>query len=122
MKAPAVLLLGLAVLAGPALAKDGRATFENHCASCHAVARDAPEQAGPNLHGVMGRRVGAAPDFGYSPVLQAARDAGETWDRDRMVRFLADPEEMYPGLWMGANGLRRAAERAAVADYLQSVR
>ncbi|MGG5888560.1 c-type cytochrome [Falsiroseomonas sp. HC035] len=118
----AALAIALLTLASSAQAQNGRAIFENHCASCHAVERDAPEQAGPNLHGVMGRRVGGAAAFGYSPVLEAARDAGETWDRDRMVRFLADPEEMYPGLWMGANGLRQAAEREAVADYLQSVR
>jgi cytochrome c len=35
-----------------------------------------------------------------------------------LERFLEDPEEMYPGLWMGGNGLRRAADRAAVVDFL----
>jgi cytochrome c2 len=117
-----LLLPALLSLSGAALAQDGGALFRDRCASCHAVEREAPEQAGPNLHGVVGRRVGGAPGFGYSPVLEAARDAGESWDRDRLLRFLADPEEMYPGVWMGANGLRRAADREAVATYLQSVR
>ncbi|MDB5316066.1 MAG: hypothetical protein JWO26_3466 [Rhodospirillales bacterium] len=35
-----------------------------------------------------------------------------------LERFLEDPEEMYPGLWMGGNGLRRAADRAAVVEFL----
>ncbi len=112
-------LVLLLALPGVALAQEGRAVFENHCASCHALERDAPEQAGPNLADVMGRRIGGDAAFGYSPALE---QAGGAWDRDRLLRFLADPEEMFPGTWMGANGLARAAERAAVADYLQSVR
>ncbi|WP_439599176.1 c-type cytochrome [Falsiroseomonas sp.] len=113
-----VLVLALA-LPGVALAQDGRAIFESHCASCHAVERGAPEQAGPNLAGVMGRRIGGDPAFGYSPALE---QAGGAWDRDRLLRFLADPEAVFPGTWMGANGLARPAEREAVANYLQSVR
>ncbi|MDP3414604.1 cytochrome c family protein [Falsiroseomonas sp.] len=112
-------VLLLLALPGLALAQQGQAVFENHCASCHAVERGAPEQAGPNLAGVMGRRIGGDPAFGYSPALE---QAGAAWDRDRLLRFLVDPEEMFPGTWMGANSLPQAAERAAVADYLQSVR
>ncbi|NKE43676.1 c-type cytochrome [Roseomonas frigidaquae] len=116
-------LVLLLALHGAALAQEGRAVFENHCASCHAVDRDAPEQAGPNLAGVIGRRIGGDPAFGYSPALdQAGKQAGAVWDRDRLLRFLADPEEMFPGTWMGANFLADAADRAAVADYLQSAR
>jgi cytochrome c len=70
----------------------------------------------------MGRPVGGDPGFDYSPVLEAARQAGETWDAPRLERFLADPEEMYPGLWMGGNGLRLASERAAVTAFLQTAR
>jgi cytochrome c len=110
------------LLAGPALAQDGGALFGQRCASCHAVAPGAPPMAGPNLAGLIGRRVGGDPGFDYSPSLVAAGRAGETWDRDRLVRFLEDPEEMYPGIWMGANGLRAEAERRAVAAFLQPAR
>jgi cytochrome c2 len=115
-------LLAALLLATPALAQDGRALFEQRCASCHAIARGAPPMAGPNLAGLGGRRVGGDPGFDYSPALVEAGKAGDAWDGDRLVRFLADPEEMYPGLWMGANGLRSAAERQAVAEFLQASR
>ncbi|MBY0337742.1 MAG: hypothetical protein K2X11_14085, partial [Acetobacteraceae bacterium] len=74
--------------------------------------------AGPGLAGLAGRRVAGDPGFDYSPVLREAGARGERWDRARLERFLADPEEMYPGLWMGGNGLRRADEIAAVAAFL----
>ncbi|MFC7539303.1 c-type cytochrome [Siccirubricoccus deserti] len=45
--------------------------------------------------------------------------AGQVWDAPMLERFLADPEEMFPGLWMGGNGLRQAADRAAVARFLR---
>lgn len=115
-------LLAALVAASPAAAEDGRAVFEGRCASCHAAAPEAPPMAGPNLHGVLGRRVGAAPGFDYSPVLEGAGRAGEVWDVPRLDRFLADPEEAYPGVWMGGNGLRDAAERRAVIAFLQAGR
>lgn len=113
----------VALLAPPAaVAADGGVIFGQHCAACHSVTVGAPAGPGPNLGGVIGRRVGGDPDFDYSPALQAAEAAGKVWDAAMMGRFLADPEDMFPGLWMGANGLRTAADRAAVVDYLRSGR
>jgi len=94
--------------------------FENRCASCHSFAPDAPPMAGPNLRGVVGRRVGGAAGFDYSPVLAGAGRAGDTWDAARLERYLEDPDEVYPGQWMGANGLRAAADRRAVIAYLRA--
>lgn len=112
----------LALLVSAAAAQDGRTVFDRHCASCHAVTPGAPPGPGPNLHGVVGRRVAGDAGFDYSPVLQEASRAGDAWDAARLDRFLADPEEMYPGLWMGANGLRVQAERRAVVEWLQAAR
>lgn len=115
------LALGAALLlAGTALAQDGGAVFEARCASCHAVQARAPPGPGPNLHGIHGRRVAGDAAFDYSPVLRDAGQAGDTWDAARLIRFLEDPEEMYPGLWMGGNGLRAEADRRAVVEWLAS--
>ena len=106
-------------LAPPALAQDdGRALFEQRCASCHTVTADAAPTAGPNLRGVVGRRVGGDPGFDYSPVLEQAGRAGDSWDFERLVRFLEDPGEMCPRLWMGGNSLGAEAERVAVVRLL----
>ena len=114
------LLLAAALPAAAAEADDGRAVFEARCASCHAVAAGAPPGAGPNLAGVVGRRVGGDPKFDYSPVLEGARQEGRVWDEALLEQFLADPEEMFPGLWMGNNALRAAEDRAAVAAFLRT--
>lgn len=116
------VLAAALLLAMPAAAQDGRTVFEQRCAACHAVAPGAAEMAGPNLHGVLGRRVGGAPGFDYSPALDTAGRVGDRWDAARLLRFLEDPEEMYPGVWMGANGLPGAAERRAVVEFLHAAR
>ena len=100
------------------MAAEGRQVFEARCAACHAAMPGAPAGAGPNLAGVIGRRIAGDAAFDYSPALLAAREAGQVWDAGLLQRFLADPEAMFPGLWMGANGLRDAADRAAVAAFL----
>lgn len=109
--------LALYLLAAPAMAQDGAALFEP-CRACHALEADAEEGAGPNLSGVIGRKVAGDPRFDYSPALRAAREAGLVWDRARLERFLADPEAMFPGLWMGGNGVREEAQRRALVTFL----
>ena len=116
------VLLPLLLAPPPAAAQDGAAVFAARCASCHAAAAEAPPGPGPNLAGLLGRRVGGDPAFGYSPALEAAREAGLAWDLPRLDRFLADPEEMFPGLWMGTNALPAAADRAAVVAFLRDAR
>ncbi len=107
--------------AAPAAAQDGRAAFAARCASCHSVEADAPERPGPNLGGLMGRPIGGDPQFDYSPALRRARAAALKWDAERLAAFLEDPEEMFPGLWMGGNGLRDTDARAAVVSYLRGI-
>lgn len=118
MSRRAALLLLAAFCPGPAAAAEGGQVFEARCAGCHAAVPGAPPGPGPNLAGLLGRRVAGDAGFDYSPALLAAREAGQAWNADLLRRFLQDPEAMFPGLWMGANGLREAADRAAVAAFL----
>ena len=62
----------------------------------------------------------SAADTIVPPALRDARAAGLMWDGALLERFLADPEDVFPGTWMGTNGLRAASDRAAVMEYLRS--
>jgi cytochrome c len=113
----AVLLL-LAILgAAPAVAEDGARLFEP-CRACHSL--DAAERGlpGPNLAGLIGRKIGGDAAFDYSPVLRKARDEGLRWDARRLETFLVDPAEMFPGLWMSMRGIEDAAERQSLMRFL----
>lgn len=108
-------VLAAILLAVPAAADDGAAAFAARCASCHAVSASAPAGAGPHLAALAGRRIGGDPGFDYSLALRVAEGI---WTAERLDCFLADPEEMFPGLWMGGNGIDQAAARRAVVEFL----
>ena len=74
--------------------------------------------AGPNLAGLVGRRIASDRTFDYSPVLRQAAASGSTWTRERLEQFLRDPEAMFPAMWMSSKPMPDAAARKALADFL----
>ena len=113
--------LAVALLAAaPAWAEDcNRQVFEP-CQACHALTTDAGQKPGPQLAGVIGRKVAGDPAFDYSPALRAARDKGDVWTKERLDTFLGDTETMYPGGWMGSPPIRDAKQRADLVCVLGS--
>ncbi len=122
MKAAGALACLFLAGAAPAAALDGAALYVARCGTCHATEAGAPDKPGPNLAKLIGRPVAGDPRFDYSPAMRAARGKAPAWTEARLADFLADPEEMFPGLWMGANGLRDAGERAEIVRFLAGLR
>ena len=95
----------------------GRAAFDP-CLACHALDPSVSDLAGPNLAGLIGRPVAGDINYAYSPVLEAAGDDGLIWTPERLKRFLADPEGMFPGMWMSYRGIDDEKELEALADFI----
>ena len=117
MKSLGVLLLSLLLPASAHAAEDGALAF-TPCRACHSLDPAERNLPGPNLSGVIGRAVGGAAEFDYSPALRKARDEGLRWDAKRLETFLADPAAMFPGLWMSMRGIEDAAERQSLVRFL----
>jgi cytochrome c len=114
------VVLSLCLVGGCAVADAndrGRALFEP-CRACHALDPDAHGMAGPTLGALIGRRVASDPRFDYSPVLRKAAAENRVWSTEMLERFLADPERMFPGMWMTARPMEDAAERNALVRFL----
>ncbi|MBR1209920.1 c-type cytochrome [Bradyrhizobium sp. JYMT SZCCT0180] len=118
MKWFAFLSLLPMLAAASASADENGARLFAPCRACHSLDPTERDLPGPNLAGVAGRVVAGDPAFDYSPVLRKARDDGLRWDTPRLESFLADPAEMFPGLWMSMRGIEDAAERKALARFL----
>jgi len=114
----AVLLLSSLLLPASATAEEDGARAFTPCRACHSLDPAERNLPGPNLSGVIGRDVGGAAEFDYSPVLRKARDEGLRWDAKRLEAFLADPAAMFPGLWMSMRGIEDAAERQSLVRFL----
>ena len=84
------------------------------CADCHAIEAGVAK-LGPNLHGVIGRRAGAAPGYEYT---QALSNAGFNWDAAHLDAWLKDPAGYLPGNEMLADGVTDDAQRRDLIAYL----
>ncbi|PJK30192.1 c-type cytochrome [Minwuia thermotolerans] len=110
--------LGVALLAGPALADGDPAKGEKlfkRCAACHAVGEGAKNKLGPHLNGVVGREAGAVEGYRYSPAMQKA---DVTWTVENLEAYLTKPRDFIKGNRMAFPGLPKAADRADVIAYL----
>jgi cytochrome c len=87
------------------------------CQSCHTINAGGANGIGPNLHGVMGKPLGAHAGFAYSAELKGK---GGNWDWDTMNAWLTNPKAYVAGTKMSFAGLPKIEDRAAIAMYLNA--
>ena len=86
------------------------------CRSCHTTSPGGDDMTGPNLWGIFGRKAGSKAGFTYSDDL---KNAGWTWDADRIDKWIANPRAVLPGTKMTFIGLPDANDRRDVVAFLK---
>lgn len=95
-------------------AAHGDRLYAEQCSLCHGGVGEGGR--GPDLRGVLGRKV-AATGFGYSAAL---KQADWTWTAERLQAFLAQPQRMAPGTTMTIR-VADAADRADLVAFLTTL-
>ena len=118
----AVMLALFAVsIARPALADcdpvPGKKLFRP-CLACHTAAADSGHLSGPNLYGLIGRRLGGAEGYVYSEPFLATE---LVWDEETLAAYLADPQGFLPGSRMMFSGVSERADSDAIACYVRTL-
>jgi cytochrome c len=87
------------------------------CAICHKVDQSGTHGIGPNLYGVSGEKAGSAAGYVFSPALKAW---GATLNDANLDAFIEKPHATVPGTKMAYVGLKDAAKRKAIIDWLKT--
>jgi len=99
----------------------GERAFQK-CYACHSVRAGETGLSGPNLRGIIGRRVATERGFDYSPALRALARRHSRWTPRLLDRFITDPERVAPGTSMSFHGMPNARERTDLIVWLRRKR
>lgn len=113
-----VLLAAASQAQAEASLERGQMLFQTKCSICHNSDAAAGHAVGPNLHGVVDRKIGSAEGFAYS---MAMTGTTETWSAARLDAFLESPATNLPGTAMPFSGLKKPEDRQSLIIYLQSL-
>lgn len=87
------------------------------CKACHSV-EPGKNGIGPTLAGVWNARAGHISGFDYS---EALLDSGLVWNQANLDKYLLDPRGVVPGTKMAFAGVKDAAKRQEIIDYLKGL-
>src|SRR5258706_12984541 len=95
--------VALTCLAGAAQADgdaaNGKAAFVRQCAICHTSDKGGDNRFGPNLFGIVGKKAGTVPGFGYTNAFK--NRANWEWTEDAIGGRVMFPSTMRTRTAMG---------------------
>ncbi len=94
------------------------AQVAKQCQACHNFEEGQGPKVGPDLYGVVGRKIASAPGFNYSSALKSKNG---TWDFNALNAWLTKPTAYAPGTAMTFAGLSNDKQRADVIAYLDTL-
>ncbi len=95
------------------------AALAKQCATCHTLEKGAaPKPTGPDLAGVVGRKMGSTSFGGYSDTMKGM---GKTWTYEDLNTFITKPSAFVAGTKMGFAGEKDPAKRADIIAFLKSI-
>jgi cytochrome c len=91
------------------------------CQSCHNLDKGGPNQTGPNLWGVLGRKPGSHPGFAYSGAMTDFGAKTPAWDYQHVFEFVKSPQAYINGTKMTFVGIKKAEDRVNLIAYLRTL-
>ncbi len=101
----------------PAVGSSGETLFASNCGGCHKLGDGTSHRIGPDLWGIVNRKVASAD--GYRDYSAALRARGGSWTEQGISDFIKDPQAAVPGTGMEFMGLADPDARAKIIDYIK---
>lgn len=96
-------------------ADNGQAVFKR-CLACHTSDKGGRNLVGPNLYGVVGRKVAEVPGFAFS---DAMKKHPGSWTWEELAKYLHNPAAAIPGNKMQFPGVKNNADLADLLVHLR---
>jgi cytochrome c len=96
----------------------GRTYVQGICGACHTFDQGGGTRVGPNLHGIVDRKIAGEPGFSYSAAL---KNHGGNWTAANLDGYLRGPQGFAPGTTMPFSGISSNNERRNVIAYLETL-
>jgi cytochrome c len=97
---------------------DAGADVFKKCLTCHTPNKGDRNLVGPNLWGIVGRKVASISGFAYS---DAMKSHGGEWSWEQLAKYLHKPSEAVPGNKMVFQGVEDNADLADLLAYLRKL-
>lgn len=91
------------------------------CAACHDFSKGGPNKVGPNLWGVVDRKMAAHEGFAYSDAIKKKAEEDGTWTYEELNHFLYKPKAFAPGTKMSYIGMKKTKDRANIIAWLRTL-
>lgn len=100
-----------------ASADNGRDVFKK-CLACHTPDKGGRNLVGPNLWGVVGRKIAEAQGFNYS---EAMKSHPGNWSWEELAKYLHSPAETVPNNRMQFPGIKDNTDLADLLAFLRTL-
>ena len=96
----------------------------SQCQGCHTFERGGASGLGPNLWGIVGRKVAFADGFVYSDALRASRSTLNMgrWTPEALRSYIANPGAFAPGTTMELTTTFNESQVADLVAYLETLK
>ena len=89
------------------------------CGGCHTFKKGGATRVGPNLWGIVNRKVASMDGARYSDALKAK---GGNWTLAELECFIASPKKCVPKTSMSFRGIRKPGKLADLLAYLKELK